>query len=225
VSDIVLVQDDFRSIPEGVVEGRRILQNIRRVAKLFVVKSAFAATLILTVGVSGAAYPLLPRHLSFAALFTVGIPAFALALAPSTGRPPRRDFMRDLLRFSVPGGVVSGLAVIVAYAFARSVSDVATGRTVALVVLVLTGLYLVLLLEDEAMQESKVRARSVLMLMAALLIAFVLAFLIEPVRDFFALEPLGPTEILIALAAFAFAVGVFGLLRFRIPLVAQRLFD
>jgi P-type E1-E2 ATPase len=225
VSDIVLVEDDFRSIPLGVAEGRRILQNIRRVAKLFLVKSAFAATLILTIGLVGAAYPLLPRHLSFAALFTVGIPAFALALAPSTGRPPRRDFMRDLLRFSVPGGVVSALAVIVAYAFARSVSDVATGRTVALVVLVLTGLYLVLLLEDEAMQESKVRARSVLLLMGVLLLGFIGAFLLAPVRDFFALEPLGPTEILIALGAFAFAVGVFGLLRFRIPLIAQRLFD
>ncbi len=128
------------------------------------------------------------------------------------------------MRFSVPGGVVSALAVIVAYAFARSVSDVETGRTVALVVLVLTGLYLVLLLEDEAMQESKVRARSVLALMAALLAGFVGAFLIEPVRDFFALAPLGPTEILIALGAFAFSVGVFGLLRFRIPIVAQRLF-
>ncbi len=75
MSDIVLVEDDFRSIPQGIVEGRRILLNIRRVAKLFVVKSAFAATLILTVGVAGAAYPLLPRQLSFAALFTVGLPA------------------------------------------------------------------------------------------------------------------------------------------------------
>ena len=146
VSDIVLVEDDFRSIPQGIVEGRRILLNIRRVAKLFVVKSAFAATLILTVGVAGAAYPLLPRQLSFAALFTVGLPAFVLAIAPSTGRPPKRNFTKDLMRFSVPGGVVSAIAVIVAYAFARSVSDVETGRTVALVVLVLTGLYLVLLL-------------------------------------------------------------------------------
>jgi magnesium-transporting ATPase (P-type) len=224
VSDIVLVEDDFLAIPQGIVEGRRILLNIRRVAKLFVVKSAFAATLILTIGLSGAAYPLLPRHLSFAALFTIGLPAFALALAPSTGRPPRRNFTRDLMRFSVPGGVVSALAVIVAYAFARSVSDVETGRTVALVVLVLTGLYLVLLLEDEAMQESKVRARSVLALMAVLLTGFVGAFLIEPVRDFFALAPLGPTEIMIALGAFVFSVGVFGMLRFRIPIVAQRLF-
>ena len=224
VSDIVLVADDFAAIPKGIVEGRRILLNIRRVAKLFVVKSAFAATLILTIGLSGAAYPLLPRHLSFAAFFTIAVPAFVLALAPSTGRPPRRNFTRDLMRFSVPGGVVSALAVIVAYAFARSVSDVETGRTVALVVLVLTGLYLVLLLEDEAMQESKVRARSVLALMAALLIGFVGAFLIDPIRDFFALAPLGPVEIMIALGAFAFSVGVFGLLRFRIPIVAQRLF-
>ena len=81
-------------------------------AKLFVVKSAFAATLILTVGLAGAAYPLLPRHLSLAALFTVGIPSFALALAPSRGRPPSLDFVKDLLRFSVPGGVVSALAVL-----------------------------------------------------------------------------------------------------------------
>ncbi len=224
VSDIVLVEDDFGAIPQGIAEGRRILLNIRRVAKLFVVKSAFAATLILTIGVSGAAYPLLPRHLSFAAFFTIGLPAFVLALAPSTGRPPRRNFTRDLMRFSVPGGVVSALAVLVAYAFARSVADVETGRTVALVVLVLTGLYLVLLLEDEAMQESKVRARAVFTLMGAMLTAFIGAFLIQPIRDFFALATLGPIEILIALGAFAFSIGVFGLLRFRIPIVARRLF-
>ena len=78
----------------GIAEGRRILSNIRRVAKLFVVKSAFAATLILTVGLAGSAYPLLPRHLSLAALFTVGIPSFALALAPSRGPPAERDFVQ-----------------------------------------------------------------------------------------------------------------------------------
>ena len=45
-------------------------------------KSVFAAVLILTVGVGGGTYPFLPRQLSLAAAFTVGIPAFALALAP-----------------------------------------------------------------------------------------------------------------------------------------------
>ena len=89
VSDIVLVEDDFRSIPQGIVEGRRILLNIRRVAKLFVVKSAFAATLILTVGVAGAAYPLLPRHLSFAALFTSACRPSCWRSRRPPGRPPK----------------------------------------------------------------------------------------------------------------------------------------
>ena len=153
----MLVSGDYRSIPHGIAEGRRILSNIRRVAKLFVVKSAFAATLILTVGLAGSAYPLLPRHLSLAALFTVGIPSFALALAPSRGRPPSRDFVKDLLRFSVPGGVVSALAVLAAYGATKSLPDrtLEDARTVAVMVLVLTGLYLILLLEDEAIEESR----------------------------------------------------------------------
>jgi magnesium-transporting ATPase (P-type) len=226
VSDIVLVTNDFSAIPKGIVEGRRILANIRRVAKLFVVKSAFAATLILTIGISGAAYPLLPRQLSFAATFTVGLPAFALALAPSTGRPPKRSFLRDLARFSIPGGVASAFAVLAAYGATRAMPGrtIADARTVAVIVLVLTGLYLVLLLEDEAMEDSRIRRGSVLALMGALLGGLVAAFLIDPIRTFFALEPVGPVEILIALLSWLFTTGLLGLMGFRAPLVARRLF-
>ena len=96
-------------------------------AKLFVVKSAFAATLILTIGLAGAAYPLLPRHLSLAALFTIGIPV--LRAGPrAVHRPPAAQRLHaDLMRFSVPGGVVSALAVL-SRAFARSVSAGRGGR-------------------------------------------------------------------------------------------------
>ncbi len=225
-SDIVLVSNDFAAIPRGIQEGRRILANIRRVAKLFVVKSAFAATLILTAGLAGAAYPLLPRHLSLAATFTVGVPAFVLAMAPSVGRAPRLDFIGDLLRFSVPGGVASAFAVLAAYSATRSLPgrDVADARTVAFLVLVLTGLYLVLLLEAEAMRTSRIRAGSVLLLMGALLGGLVLVFAIDPVRTFFALEPLDAVEILLAVLALCFTVGALGLAGLRAPLLATRLF-
>jgi len=211
VSDIVLVANDFTAIPRGIDEGRRILANIRRVAKLFVVKSAFAATLVLTVGIAGGAYPLLPRHLSLAAALTVGIPSFALALAPSTGRPPRLEFIRDLARFSVPGGVVSALAVLAAYGATKALPGrtVADGRTVAVIVVVLTGLYLILLLEDEAMERSNVRA-------AAVGSPFM--------RSFFALTRLGVVEVLLAVLGAIFAVGALGLLGFRAPLIVRRLF-
>ena len=226
ISDIVLISGDYRSIPRGIAEGRRILSNIRRVAKLFVVKSAFAATLILTVGLAGSAYPLLPRHLSLAALFTVGIPSFALALAPSRGRPPSLDFVKDLLRFSVPGGVVSALAVLAAYGATKSLPDrtLEDARTVAVIVLVLTGLYLILLLEDEAIEESSQRAMGVAVLMVSLLAGFIACFSLPGTREFFELSVPGPIEVLLALLATCFAIGALGLLGFRAPLVARRLF-
>ena len=85
VSDLVLISGDFASVPPLVAEGRRALRNLQRVTKLYVTKSAFAAFLILTIGTSSDAYPLLPRHLSLAASLTIGIPTFFLALAPSSG--------------------------------------------------------------------------------------------------------------------------------------------
>ena len=224
-ADIVLLEGDFSAIPSGIREGRRILANIRRVAKLFVVKSAFAATLILTVGVAGAAYPLLPRHLSLAALFTVGIPAFALALAPNTGEDPSEtSFVRDLLRFSIPAGVVSALAVLASYGATKSLPHrtIADARSVSLLVLVLTGLYLVLLLEDEAMAQSRVRASGVIVLMAALLAGLILALSAPTLRSFFAVTSMGVPEVLLAVLGAVFAVGALGLLGFPAPLVVRR---
>ena len=90
VSDLVLINGDFASIPPLVAEGRRALRNLQRVTKLYVTKSAFAAFLILTIGIGSDAYPLLPRHLSLAASLTIGIPTFFLALAP-TAAPGNPD--------------------------------------------------------------------------------------------------------------------------------------
>ncbi len=67
VSDLVLISGDFGVVPTLVAEGRRALRNLQRVTKLYVTKSAFAAFLILTIGISSDAYPLLPRHFTLAA--------------------------------------------------------------------------------------------------------------------------------------------------------------
>ena len=86
VADLVLVRGDFASVPALVAEGRKVLRNLQRVAKLFVAKSAFAFFLVISIGLTPQAYPLLPRHLTLAAALTIGIPAFFLALGPSEGR-------------------------------------------------------------------------------------------------------------------------------------------
>jgi magnesium-transporting ATPase (P-type) len=151
VSDLVLTRGDFASIPLLVAEGRQALRNLQRVTKLYVTKSAFAAFLILTIGTSSDAYPLLPRQLTLAATLTIGIPTFFLALAPSSGPWRPEHFVRDVAQFAVPAGALLGAGVVAGYLFGLHDLDlsVSDARTVAVTILVACGLYLVIALEAE----------------------------------------------------------------------------
>ena len=205
VADIVLVRGEFAAVPAMVAEGRKVLRNVRRVAKLFVTKSAFAAFLVLSIGLTPTAYPLLPRQLTLAAAITIGIPGFFLALAPSTGVYSSRGFLRELARFALPAGTATGLGVLSSYLFALNVLDVhiREARTVATTALVLVGLYLILALEAEGRR----RGTAVVALVLALLAAFLLVLLDPSMRSFFALGPLAPSVVLTALAGALIAGG------------------
>jgi magnesium-transporting ATPase (P-type) len=117
VADLVLVKNDFGSVPDMVVEGRKVLRNLTRVTKLFITKSAFAVFLVVSIGLTPIAYPLLPRHLSLVASLAVGIPGFFLALAPSAGEFRIKGFLRDIARFAIPAGTAAGLGVLSSYLF------------------------------------------------------------------------------------------------------------
>ena len=208
VSDLVLISGDFASVPLLVGEGRRALRNLQRVSKLYVTKSAFAAFLILTIGTSSDAYPLLPRHLTLAASLTIGIPTFFLALAPSSGpwRPER--FARSVARFAVPAGVVVGTGLVAGYLFALHDLDlsVTNARTVAVTILVACGLYLVMVLEAVG---SRRRSTLVAAMCAALAGVYVAVLMIPATRHFFELTM--PDAGMIATAVCASAVALAGL--------------
>jgi magnesium-transporting ATPase (P-type) len=186
VADLVLVSGDFATVPQMVVEGRKILRNLARVAKLFVTKSAFAVFLITSIGLSPVAYPLLPRHLTVAASLTIGIPAFFLALAPSSGPFRVEGFLRDVLRFSVPAGTAAGLGVLSAYTAALDVWDMdqVDCYTVATTVLIIVGLYLILALEA----STRLRGAAVSTLCLVLAGAYVALLVVPPARDFYELS-------------------------------------
>ena len=177
VADVVLVSGDFAAVPPMVAEGRKVLRNLQRVAKLFVTKSVFAVVLIVSIGLTEIEYPLLPRHLSLAAFVTVGIPAFFLALAPSAG-PFRPRVLREVGRFAVPAGTAAGLAVLASYLFAYEVANMplVEARTVATTVLVFVGLYLILALEV----SGRVRGAAVSTLCGVLAILYILALAAPP---------------------------------------------
>jgi P-type E1-E2 ATPase len=204
VADLVLVRGDFSAVPSMVDEGRKILRNLQRVAKLFVTKSAFAAFLILSIGMTPIAYPVLPRHLTLAATLAVGIPGFFLALAPSSGRLPRTGFLRDVGNFAVPAGTAAGLGVLSSYLFSYYVLDLGLleARTVATSVLILVGLYLILVLEA----SGRLRGAAVTTLCLALLGAYAAVLAVPGLRDFFQLVPLGVTGSLTVLGGTGLAI-------------------
>ncbi|MGW4980093.1 cation-translocating P-type ATPase [Streptomyces mirabilis] len=118
VAQIVLLNNSFSTLPSVVAEGRRVIGNITRVATLFLVKTVYSVLLAILVVCWRVEYPFLPRHLTLLSTLTIGIPAFFLALAPNTERA-RPHFVRRVMRYSIPGGVVAAVATFVTYMVAR----------------------------------------------------------------------------------------------------------
>jgi cation-transporting ATPase E len=118
VAQIVLLNNSFATLPSVVAEGRRVIGNITRVATLFLVKTVYSVLLAVLVVCWRVEYPFLPRHLTLLSTLTIGIPAFFLALAPNKERA-KPHFVRRVMRYSIPGGVVAGVATFVTYLIAR----------------------------------------------------------------------------------------------------------
>jgi magnesium-transporting ATPase (P-type) len=209
VADLVLVDGDFAAVPELVRQGRQALRNLQRVARLYVTKSAFAAFLILTIGISSTAYPLLPRHFSLAAALTIGIPTFFLALAPSSGPWTPEGFGRRVARFAIPAGVLVGVGVVASYLFALDGLDltVRQARTVATTVLVAAGLYLVIAIEA----EQPGRRRAVEAMCALLGAAYAATLLTPALRAFFELAAPTAAMLVAALAGAGVSIGALAL--------------
>jgi cation-transporting ATPase E len=208
VADLVLVRNDFAVVPGMVAEGRQILRNIQRVAQLFVTKSVFAAVLALVVAIPTATAPLLPRQFTIASTVTIGIPAFVLALAPSSGpwRPER--FLQAVARFAIPAGLAIGIGIAAGYLLARYGLDVglSRSRTVATGIVVVCGLAVVMRLEGERGR----RRLAVGGLCMAMALLFVLALAVPFLRDFYELST--PTVEAVGAWGVGVALGVGGML-------------
>jgi cation-transporting P-type ATPase E len=209
VADLVLVKDDFGSVPDMVVECRKVLRNLTRVTKLFITKSAFAVFLVCSIGLTPIAYPLLPRHLSLVASLAIGIPGFFLALSPSAGEYRIKGFLRDIARFAIPAGTAAGLGVLSSYLFVYDVVDkpLKESRTVAATVLLIVGLYLIIALESTTTR----RGAWVGALCAVLAGLYLLVLLVPFGRHFYALSVPGPLSWLAILGGSALAIaGLIG---------------
>ncbi|MBD0707291.1 MULTISPECIES: cation-translocating P-type ATPase [unclassified Streptomyces] len=118
VAQIVLLNNSFATLPSVVAEGRRVIGNITRVATLFLTKTVYSVLLAILVVCFQVEYPFLPRHLTLLSTLTIGVPAFFLALAPNKERA-RPHFVRRVMRYAIPGGVIAAATTFTTYFLAR----------------------------------------------------------------------------------------------------------
>lgn len=101
VSQLVLLDSDFSSMPKVVAEGRRTINNIQRSATLFLAKTIYSSVLALLFLFIGSTYPFEPIQLSLISVATIGIPSFVLALEPNKEKI-KGDFLKNVIKNSLP---------------------------------------------------------------------------------------------------------------------------
>ena len=181
VAQLVLLDGRFSSLPGVVAEGRRVTANIERVANLFITKTVWATLLAVAVGITLVPYLFLPRQLSIIDTFSIGVPAFFLALAPNLRRYVP-GFVGRVLRFTIPAGIAVAISAFAAFWLARAHDlPLTQQRTAATIVTMMVGLGVLVIL---ALPLTWRRG----LLVALMIAGFVLLFPFEAVRGFAALD-------------------------------------
>jgi cation-transporting ATPase E len=155
VAQIVLLDNKFATLPYVVGEGRRVIGNIERVSNLFLTKTVYSVLLAILVACAGLSsrffgtdpllFPFQPIHVTIAAWFTIGIPAFILSLAPNTERA-HPGFVRRVMTAALPSGLVVGIATFVSYLIAyqgreAGETEQMQASTAALITLLVSSLW------------------------------------------------------------------------------------
>lgn len=144
VSQLVLLESDFASMPSVVMEGRRVVNNIERSASLFLVKNIFSFLMAVFSVCFRITYPLEPSQISLISMFTIGIPGFFLALQPN-GDIIHGRFLSNVLIKALPAGLtdflVVGALVVFGSVFGVNETDISTACTMLLAIVGFMILY------------------------------------------------------------------------------------
>ena len=143
-SQLVLLESDFSCMPQVVLEGRRVVNNIQRSASLFLVKNIFSFLLSLFSVVFMITYPLEPSQVSLISMFTIGVPAFFLALEPNKNMI-KGHFLTNVFLKALPAALTDVLAVgalvVFGQTFGVNSTDISTAATMLLAIVGFMILY------------------------------------------------------------------------------------
>ncbi len=206
VSQIVLTDSNFASLPNVVAEGRRVINNIERSASLYFVKNMFSLAMAIISLIFVLPYPLAPAQLGLVNCMTIGIPAFVLAMEPNRSLV-RGKFLKNVVHRALPAALTDILLVggVMLFYLAAGLDDSAMS-TICTGVMGVVGLMMVY-------QTAKPLGKLRLAMLCAMTVGFVVSFLF--LKSIFNLVTLDFLSILV--------LAVFALLAWPVMSVMYRL--
>jgi cation-transporting ATPase E len=118
VSHLVLMDSNFSSMPKVVNEGRRVINNVQRVATLFLTKTIFSIILVIIALLTRGRYPITPSQLFMIDFLVIGLPSFVLSLQPNHEQV-KGKFLSNVLSKALPGALTVGVQTLIIMWLAR----------------------------------------------------------------------------------------------------------
>jgi cation-transporting ATPase E len=189
VANLVILDEKFSTIPMVLAEGRRVVGNVERVARLFLTKTVWALAISVTFGALLWSFPYLPRQLTAMDAFAIGIPAFLLALLPNANRH-QPGFLKRTLQFAIPAGVSSASGVVALSLLINQDASWTTeqSHTATMILLSIASLWVLAL---NSTPISIIRSA----ILVAMFLICVAIFTLPFVADFFGFVPLESSKL------------------------------
>ena len=205
ISEIVLLDSNFDSMPKIVMEGRRTINNVERSATLFLSKTIYASLLALLFLFINYSYPFIPIQMTLINSLTIGIPAFILALEPNKSRI-KGKFLVNVISKAIPSGITTVVNILLLVLLA-SLLKLPTEQTSTCAVIITA--YTALLLIYRISKPLNFLRTSLLVLLTSI---FVLAFIIPAGREIFSLEILSLNSLLVLIPLMYLSTRLFKIL-------------
>ncbi len=138
VSQIVLLESDFGTLPDVVNEGRRCINNVRQSASLFIMKTMFTICLSIFAAVTVSGYPFEPGQFALLELFIIGAASVLLALEPNFEKI-KGDFLKTMLITSAPKAIAMFLPVLTLLLIFGNDGDMPMRNALCVVAVTLAG--------------------------------------------------------------------------------------
>ena len=134
-SQLVLLESDFSKMPDVVMEGRKVVNNLERSGSLFLVKNIFSLLMSAMAIFFSIRYPLQPSQISLISVFTIGLPGLCLSQIPNH-ELIKGKFMTNILIKALPAGIVDAIIVAAMIFFGNifnsTQNDISTASTILL---------------------------------------------------------------------------------------------